>query len=321
MMELSGFNVGTKELGINGSIRSDVFSLSSQGSQESSKNADLPVIYSGGNVSVTAKTKDLSIRSTGYYLDLADSSLDDGTFYHDIISDTSSGNIREIWNPSISYKPLTAYDTYTKDLAKSIKSEVSLQYYDGGTPFGEEKKNFKLKTSEPQVKNLKVAGAYNIVVAHGEVVENKAFYALCTDMARQYYGVTDGANLYKEGKKLFESSQVGQQLKSAIMSDSAENSGNNTSKDKDGNAWYDEVVRTFAVRKFTADIQLGDILVEDKIPLQEGSGSSSGSLVGRWKYTITIGDKDKTGLHGKYEFHIDNSDFVVSSETSNDIIR
>lgn len=330
---LSGFRIDANELGVKGNISSDTFSLSSEGTQESATNGNLPVIYSGGNVNVKVNSSKLELTTSGYYLDLVDKDVDDGTFYKGIVA--NNAEIKKTWNTTTNYKASKEFEDFTKDLKDSIKMEVSLQYFDKKAKFGEAKKGFKVQMGTNKIKDTKAKGVYSLVVAHGEIQETQAYKDLCLDMACDYYGVdntssnkakaqsdfqsANGIDLYAQGKVLFAGSKVGQELLSAIESDS--DTANNTSKNNDGKVWYDEVVRTFVVRKYTATVKLGDMVLSDKIPVQEGSTSSDKTLTGKWQFDLTIGDKTTTGIQNKYSFHIDDCDFVVSSESTNNLIR
>lgn len=315
---------GNTESGING----DVFSEGVTTGKKSNK----PVIYSGSDIHMSVDTSKLGVDLTGYYLDLVDSRIDGtkdftyssagtGNSYKDVVA--SEADIKGTWNTGRRYNAQDKFTAFAKQLLGSMEVSVGMKYYENNREIGEKTK-FKVQQGTSKVKSVNVAEKYNIVVQHGEVVKNSAYYGLCKDMADSYYGSRSNSELsdaeYKAfGERLFEKSALGKEIISAIEHDREMYHANGAMYNGGTReTWYDEVVRTFVVRKYTVKLALGDITVSDKLPIAD-KGTGNGEVTGKWNLHLKLGDTDKLGMKADYDFHVDGADFILSNGTTNDM--
>ena len=284
---------------LSGKIYSDDMTTNSAGK------GDSPVIYAGGNVSLKVDGANMNLNLYGYAVDLVNKSKDGSGFkindsetltYKSIVDDESDiyanwGNAPESVAEAnrSTQKLFTDYKAWVSNMADSNKygADVTLQVTDTTKADGKkEYNNFsttigKVVTESGTVvgEASKEEGVYPIAVYNGKVVTSrdsaeeralsKGYWSLVAQVQKDYNCDEDRAIKVLEDSGMFDA------IYRAIESSTSEfnKSGkadagvsDDTALLGSGNNWYDEVVKTFCIRRYvTETLHFDGTVLSDKI--------------------------------------------------------
>lgn len=235
----------------------------------------LPVIYAGGNYNLKIKNE-YNIDVTSYTLDIEDShngvTIKGGSAGFDVRNDTwSTTKIRQdhlqtvtsiINGIELSMKMQTTPGYSNRFVASPVKTYNDLKI-----------KGSKIKT--PPTKSDKV---FHLKFKEGAYLENgtgkytlEGLRPLIQDVAKEY-NISES-----EARRVLEDSGIIKSVKMALESRfDADNKSTVEKGFHEGNKWYDEECSVIIVRKLKSQINLGDVVVTDKIDLTAGPKRTSG---------------------------------------------
>lgn len=280
---------------------------------------NLVSIPAGSDLTVAADPSTVQIDLYGYALDVVNKSTDDGhlgSSNRPFSSVVANGqNVYDVWGNNSSPIVNSDFEAWAnsildvKNFAADFKLEVA------GTLKSE---NFSATVGrvDQSAATFKKDGVYQIVVEKGKLVDSgttKGDYdALMRQIALDYF---NDANKIAEARALFDASGIWQSIKNAMETgyNARNNSKGATVANQDrtndlgvnGN-WYDEVSRTFVIRRYTyVGSKLKDVVAEDKIdyslaPTNTGAGENSGagnSVKATWYLNIFFNPGNATDLN------------------------
>lgn len=269
------------------------------------------LIYAGSDVSLTAKINS-GIEMYGYALDLVNKDVD-STVYTGVGVQSNYASDKVIYDGSDVYSDWgnsgttdalrDEFKSWATNMVseKNLTAEVTLDV--NGT--GVDKTYEDMGASIARTGGITVndGGAYQIVIANGNLVQNGGYTALIKQMA------TDFNISESEAKDMFFNSEIWFNIVNAIEH-SGDSANMSQSQWYDGKVdatynhiggliaepnrllgtashWYDEQVKTFVIRRFnTNTVKFGTITVNDKIDYN--SAPRSGQANAEWYLTLYI---------------------------------
>jgi hypothetical protein len=316
-------------------VSGTVYSDSMQGST-SVNSTKYPIIPAGSDVNITVNAENITVDLYGYALDVINKDIDstmdykDGTAkYSDIIKsnedlDTSLSNSDTYKKAQTSFvewaRGVLKKENFGADLLLSVDAQKKA-FTNFGATIGKIVDN---NSSTDALDSSFADGVFPIAVKNGKIVKDNAEYkALIKQIAKDYY---NDETKTTEAEKVFEQSGVYTALLNAI--ESSTSSKNKSGKADagvstlhggtditstffdDSNNWYDEVVRTFVIRRYKYEgAKFKDIIATDKVDYGTGVNSNSSNSqnasknnqnVAKWYLTLYFNEKScKNGVVGK----------------------
>lgn len=337
-----GMQVRAGSGNLNGRVQSDTMATGSGAKDLSSRLGNLPVVYSGGNISLSSSC-DFDIDVSGFVLDMLDKNIDDTDFYNSLIADGS--NLKVDWG-NTGYDAMNEFNDWVSEVKSSIAVDISLKTYNN-TSLVNTYSGYRVSSGSITGGDIEMAEskAFAIKFANGGVVRDSAFNALITAIADQYYGSHDSV-AFDKAVDLFNSSDI---AKTMIDSVESIDTPNNNSGDT---PWYDEQVRTFVIRYFKCTpLRISNILLSDKLDIKSGPSQTVGTngvelftngYTAKWYANVylnktnsampnialynpsnplSLGDAINSGSVLVAEQHIDGADFIISDATTSDARR
>jgi hypothetical protein len=314
-----------------------------------------PTIPAGSDVTLTVDTSNLTLNMYGYTLDLINQDIDTKMYYaknkYTKYSDIIKGNCSlDDWGNGDSYNDAkTHFTKWATNMAnvKNFGVDLNLSVTSQNKSFS----NFNATIGSVDTSNATKAediadGVYVLAVKNGEVLTDNAEYkALIAQIAEDYFGdktKTEAAEI------VFNNSGVKEALLNAIESSSTTANRSGKATDASGNDvteqffdnsknWYDEVVRTFVIRRFKYEgSKFTDIIANDKIDYDLGVTANSSNTqnansdkanTAKWYLSIYFNNKTaysyKDGDNTVYTIndflglsHSSNTGFYIPSDSS-----
>lgn len=282
-----------------GSCTSDGAAVSTDAKKIADK-TDTIVIPNGANIDASAEhTVDYELIS--YSLDVVDK-------YNGV-------SVREAFDSANSlYKPMDEHMEYVNSFMDQVNVDVFMRL-DGSVSKAYVWEGI---SKSPELVNGTEVVEFPLIFEYG-LIDHETKDAVIKDMATTY-DIT-----YEDATVLFNNSGFEHQLQD--MFESA-NDVNNKSK----NRWYDEQSVTLVIRKYVTAVDLGDILINDKIDYGTIGQNSYGNRVNDYllgSFYITVRLPEQFMVDGKTidltnknllleEQKIDGADFAVWSKSTND---
>lgn len=235
----------------------------------------LPIIYAGGNYNLKIKNE-YNINVTSYTLDIEDShngvTIKGGSAGFDVRNDT--------WTATkIRQDHLQTVTSIINGIELSMKMQTTPGY--SGTFVSSPIKTYddlKIKGSKIKTPPTKTDQVFHLKFKEGAYLENgtgkytlEGLRPLIQDVAKEY-NISES-----EARKVVEDSGIVKSVKMAL--ESRFDADNRSTVEKgfhEGNKWYDEECSVIIVRKLKSQINLGDVVVTDKIDLTAGPKRTSG---------------------------------------------
>lgn len=282
-------------------------------------------IYRGSDITLQTKDGGMSLNFYGYSLDIINKDVDTQN-YNSIVSDSS--NIYKDWGNTDSTSILqNEFGSWVNSITDNIDVDITMSLSNG-----KKYSNFSTSFSgiKPYVTSNTFKNAYSITVKHGAIDTSTTGYKNMISQIKSDYG----CNSYEEAEALFKSSGIEDAIKASIESDTSSSNKSQAGPSVLGNNshWYDEVVRTFVIRRYAiTGLSMGDIVIQDKIDYNANTsktvGSGIGSTVkgtnvnGNWLVSVYL-TKDTAGLSKGTKLVTDTpvsgADFKVSYKTTED---
>lgn len=290
---------------INGELQSDTMATGKNANNLSGENANLPVIYAGGDVNLKV-TNDVNIDLASYSLDLTD--------------DACGINIKDAFGFN-DYDAKADHDNYVKDTAGKLSVNMQLDATDSSDNLVNEFSNFNVSVEDPTVGETQEQ-SFALQFKNGAITEESKG-SIISDIAATY-GVSE-----EDARKAFDNAGFEEQFKSALESNTSEN---NMSK----NRWYDEQVTTCVIKKYTTRVNLGTLALSDKIDITSGTNQDATDrqlfktgCVAKWYMTVALNEGIKTANNSEFSMdnyktlwnkqYVSGSDFVISDATTSDM--
>ena len=235
----------------------------------------LPIIYAGGNYNLKIKNE-YKINVTSYTLDIEDShngvTIKGGSAGFDVRNDT--------WTATkIRQDHLQTVTSIINGIELSMKMQTTPGY--SGNFVSSPIKTYddlKIKGSKIKTPPTKTDQVFHLKFKEGAYLENgtgkytlEGLRPLIQDVAKEY-NISES-----EARKVVEDSGIVKSVKMAL--ESRFDADNRSTVEKgfhEGNKWYDEECSVIIVRKLKSQINLGDVVVTDKIDLTAGPKRTSG---------------------------------------------
>jgi hypothetical protein len=286
---------------VTGRITSDMFATGTRARELSDANFGLPVAFSGANVNMRADST-WNMTVTGFSLDLIAS--DEATGERGFTGNPNFNN--GTWGNNNDRNARQAeFTTWTRNFARSVG--VSAYLESDGVP--RDLPDFRLSFAGVSVGTVNETGMYHLEFRNGAVVENAERTRLINDIIAAHGGEINPIQAWD----IFFQSDVGRSLIRAVESrgDNGNGSAALPSAMLGGTAdqnWYDEVVRTFVIRRFETTLEVGTVTLTDKLdyawspPANNRGSTGSGADAnlhsagdeGQWFITFYLGST--TGL-------------------------
>lgn len=312
------------------------------GSNASNVSDGKPVVYAGGDMSLNTSAH-YKLNMYGYALDMFKTS-DYGTSGVSANSYMKNANPYDTWgNTSVGYNPKNEFTSWVNDTVSSLRADFTLKV--NGSGVNKTYNNFNSAISKANVNAVAEDGAFTIKVQFGEIVQDQYYTMLINQIASDYDCTTD------EAKELFKNSGIYKSIADAV--EDSKDAFNKSQKVADINStehWYDEMVQTFVIRRYTYSHNIDGMTVNDK--LDYGSAPTGSASSGtqqdykkadaKWYLTIYF-NKVPSGLTGGVlynpssysgltsaynsgtvlvkEEYINNADFVVPSASTSEMIN
>lgn len=269
------------------------------------------VIYAGADVQSTI-TSDMGIEYYGFVLDMADASIDSkihtgnttvtGSAFLQGIDGTH--DLHDEWNGGVTSTGKTNFENWVKNVKSHMYISPELHTMDAHKnnekiyTFGTD----KLYTGSTANANAVWADSFNIKVANGAVVQDGAFKALMTEMARVY------SCSEAEAAAKFENSGL---YKSLIASIETSQNTNAESVAAYGGKWYDEKVNYFVVREYKSESNVlpgkgNSKVINAKLDITSGPAQSSDGKLFQNGYAalweVTLGFDDSSIFGGGFTY-------------------
>lgn len=282
---------------VHGSTTSD----STLSSSHSSGSLSKVTIPAGTDMTMKATPDNLKLNLYGYALDIIKTSdtgklVGAGSSYNDYVKSgmavyTDWGNSEGSYTPSTEFNNwvniMTATKNYNADAILNVDNKRA--YNNFTASFG----GFTGGTNEPEK-------VYVLQVEHGQIQNKLGYPALISQIAEDYKCSSS------EAKALFEASGIPQSIIDSLEHDTASVNKSDGKNNVDGfkvyNSfdlgssahWYDEMTRTFVIRRFAkTDIGIKDVVLQDKLDLGDSANSNYGSRTNRSNNNRQYGN-DKT---------------------------
>ena len=283
---------------VNGSTASDSMLSSSH-----SNSLDKVTIPAGTDMTMKANPENLNLNLYGYALDIIKKD-DNGKLVGDFGSSytgyvKSDFDVYGDWgNNGSNYKPKDEFETWKRVMlnAKNYNADAILEvngsrvYNNFTAAFG----GFK------SVGNTDESKVYVLHVEHGQL-QSTAGYTKLMEQIAEDYDCTQA-----EAKALFEASGIPQSIIDSLEHDTASQNKSDGKGNLDGFKvwndfqlgssahWYDEMTRTFVVRRYAVEnIGLKDVVLQDKLDLSDSANTNYGSRTNRSNNNRQYGN-DKT---------------------------
>ena len=314
------------------------------GSNASNIAGNLPVIYAGGNISLSIKSN-LSLSMYSYSLDLiepSDNNLNGtSTPYTSVVADGT--NVKSAWG-NTGFKPLKEFNDWIKDTLDKLAVDTTLTV--NGSGVNRVFKNFATSLGSLDSSSAEADGVFNIQIKQGKIVQNNGYKALLAQIKSDY-----GLTTVSQAEKLFKESDIYQTIADAVedSNDAFNKSSKSNAIDGSRKHWYDEEVRTFVIRRYKKEgIKIGNVLVNDKLdygsaptgdPYVTGNNSYK-KATARWYMTLYFKDLPEgfggeevyepyrpAGLNNANdagtvlvnELYVNGADFVIPSASTHDM--
>ena len=314
------------------------------GSNASDIAGNLPVIYAGGNISLSIKPN-MSLSMYSYSLDLiepSDNNLNGtSTPYTSVVADGT--NVKSAWG-NTGFKPLKEFNDWIKDTLDKLAVDTTLTV--NGSGVNRVFKNFATSLGKLDSSSAEADGVFNIQIKQGKIVDNSGYNALITQIRSDYDLTT-----VSQAETLFKESDIYQTIADAVedSSDAFNKSSKSNAIDGSRKHWYDEEVRTFVIRRYKKEnIKIGNVLVNDKLdygsaptgdPYVTGNNSYK-KATARWYMTLYFkdlpegfGDEEvyepyrpaglstanDAGTVLVNELYVNGADFVIPSASTHDM--
>lgn len=270
---------------------------------------DLPVIYSGGNVNLSIKNN-IKVKVASYSMDIADK--------------IQGVDIKNSFSPAnMNYKSNSDHDNYVKSIKDNLKFDVSLQQYTEanprtieGTTVGETLKDFKVSQNESKIIPMTAENKqFTLKFKNGKITdESKA--EIIADMVNTM-GITEN-----QAKKYFNEGEFESQLSKALITDT--------------DNLYDEETTSIVLNKYVSTIEIGDMLVSDKVDINLGTDGAnnvndlySKGYIGKWIMSLSLGNDiklsngTKANLGNTFKIYNDEciygADFIIPNASVTDM--
>lgn len=219
------------------------------------------------------------------------------------INDNYNGeNLKKVFNAdNLNYKPEEEHEAYVEAFKNNVKVEATMKvgtksYTDFNIA------NPSKKSEDTETKTIKIK------FAHGKITDNTKADVI-RDMSNQYH-----ISLI-EAEEMFNKSGIENQLNE--MFESSIDSDNHSS-----NKWYDEESVAFVIKRYSTVVNLGDIIISDK--LDYGTYTSNGSVNGAFYLTVSVPETFYGAVLGNErilirEQKVAGSDFTVNSQHTIDM--
>ena len=229
----------------------------------------LPIIYAGGNYNLKIRNE-FNIEVISYTLDIED------THNGVTIKGGSAGfdSRNDIWSTTkIRQAHLQTVTSIINGLELSMKMQTTTGY-SGRFSSSPVKTYNDLKIAGTKIKTPETVAndVFHLKFKEGAYLENgtgkytlEGLRPLIQDVAREY-NISES-----EARKVVEDSGIVKSVKMALESRFDANNHSTVEKGfHDGNKWYDEESSVIIVRKLKSKINLGDVVVTDKVDLTAG---------------------------------------------------
>lgn len=302
---------------------------SGNGSMTGNTTADMTAsdgaIYRGSDITLQTTDGGMALNFYGYSLDIINKDVDTSG-YASVVGDSS--NVYKDWGNSNSTSVLQSeFGSWVNSITNNIDVDITMSLSNG-------KKYSNFSTSFSGIKSYTTSdtfkNAYSITVKHGAIDTSTTGYKNMINQIKSDYGCSS----FAEAEALFKSSGIEEAIKASIESDTSSLNKSQAGPSGLGNNshWYDEVVRTFVIRRYAiTGLSLGDIVIQDKIDYDANTsqtvGSGIGSTVkgtnvnGNWLVSVYL-SKDTAGLTKGTKLVSDapvsGADFKVSYKTTED---
>lgn len=235
----------------------------------------LPIIYAGGNYNLKIKNE-YNIDVTSYTLDIEDShngvTIKGGSAGFDVRNDT--------WTTTkIRQDHLQTVTSIINGIELSMKMQTTAGYSNRFVDSPVKTYNdLKIKGSKIKTPPTKSDEVFHLKFKEGAYLENgtgkytlEGLRPLIQDVAKEY-NISES-----EARQVLEDSGIIKSVKMALESRfDADNKSTVEKGFHEGNKWYDEECSVIIVRKLKSQINLGDVVVTDKIDLTAGPKRTSG---------------------------------------------
>lgn len=235
----------------------------------------LPIIYAGGNYNLKIRNE-YNIDVTSYTLDIEDShngvTIKGGSAGFDVRNDT--------WTTTkIRQDHLQTVTSIINGIELSMKMQTTTGYSNRFVDSPVKTYNdLKIKGSKIKTPPTKSDEVFHLKFKEGAYLENgtgkytlEGLRPLIQDVAKEY-NISES-----EARKVLEDSGIVKSVKMALESRfDADNKSTVEKGFHEGNKWYDEECSVIIVRKLKSQINLGDVVVTDKIDLTAGPKRTSG---------------------------------------------
>ena len=316
------------------------------GSNANKVSGGLPVVYAGGNLSLTVKPT-FKLNMYGYSLDLiekTDNNLVGNGGYTSVVADGSS--IKTDWGNDNTYNPLSEFNQWIKSTLNKLGVDTTLVVKGDGV--NKTYNNFSSSIGNIGNNTASVDGVFSIKVKKGTIVTDDGGYKALMNQIKYDYDLKSTS----EAEALFKSSDIYQSIARAVEDSNDGFNKSTKSKAIDANRehWYDEEVKTFVIRRFKKEnIEIKNILVNDKLDYgaaptaskttssnkgykkatakwyltlyfkQSPDGFSSGTKVYNPSNYSGLGTANNAGTVLVNELYVNGADFIVPSSSTNDM--
>lgn len=316
------------------------------GSNANKVSGGLPVVYAGGNLSLTVKPT-FKLNMYGYSLDLiekTDTNLVGNGGYTSVVADGSS--VKTDWGNDNTYNPLSEFNQWIKSTLNKLGVDTTLVVKGDGV--NKTYNNFSSSIGNIGNNTASVDGVFSIKVKKGTIVTDDGGYKALMNQIKYDYDLKSTS----EAEALFKSSDIYQSIARAVEDSNDGFNKSTKSKAIDANRehWYDEEVKTFVIRRFKKEnIEIKNILVNDKLDYgaaptaskttssnkgykkakakwyltlyfkQSPDGFSSGTKVYNPSNYSGLGTANNAGTVLVNELYVNGADFIVPSSSTNDM--
>lgn len=258
----------------NNAVTGKTDSLSATGTSKT------PVVYRGGDVTMSIKDTDLALNLFGYSVDVVNKSVDEtmkltdssSVGYQSIVADNS--DIYSIWGNSDNTAKL--FEEY-KDFVSSVTNLDNLGVdMELKLSNNKEYNNFEVSVGGVSSYSSSETYTYPITIKNGAIdTQGEGYKALISQLANDY-GVSSA-----EAKELFRNSGLYTGVINAIEDCKDAFNKSQAGGNLGGNGhWYDETVKTIVIRRYaTTPITLKNIILQDKIDYDANTSQSTSSGV------------------------------------------
>lgn len=281
---------------VNGSTASDSMLSSSH-----SNSLDKVTIPAGTDMTMKANPENLNLNLYGYALDIIKKS-DDGNLVGTSSSYTgyvkSDMDVYGDWgNNGNGYNPESEFNTWKSSMLKTSNYNAdAILEVNGSRVYN----NFTAAFGGFTGGSNTGGQVYVLKVEHGKL-QNELGYPKLIEQIMKDYDCTQS-----EAKALFEASGIPQSIIDSLEHDTASQNKSDGKGNLDGFKvwndfqlgssahWYDEMTRTFVVRRYAVEnIGLKDVVLQDKLDLSDSANTNYGSRTNRSNNNRQYGN-DKT---------------------------